>query len=126
MKRIISLVLVCVMLVGCAFTLSSCGGPNSDPMTASKNLKDAGYIVVPIDAAGIGGIEKSISAYKIGSDDAVQIFYLSEDADFDEAYGYVEALFDEAKENNKDINVSIGKSGNMIWFGTKDAIKAAK
>ena len=45
----------------------------------------------------------------------------------DKAYETLEKIFNEAKsdEENKDLDFEIGKSGNMIWFGTADGIKAA-
>ena len=124
MKRIISSVLAFALIIGCMFVLASCGGPNSDPAKAEANLEKEGYTVVAIPAFGIAGIEKSLTATK-GSD-AVQIYYLTDDADADAAYEYVEGLYNKAKEKDEDIDLKIGKSGSMIWFGTSDAIKAAK
>ena len=124
MKKIISTVLVCVMLLGCMLVLASCGGPNSDPEKAEANLKEEGYIVVAANGYGLFGIEKSITA--TNGDDSVQIFYLTDDADVDAAYEYVENLYNEKKEKNEDLNIKIGKNSDMIWFGTPDAIKAAK
>ena len=124
MKRIISTVLVCVLLVGCMLVLASCGGPNSDPAKAEANLKEEGYTVVAVPVLGIAGIEKSITA--TNGDEAVQIYYLTEDADVDKAYEYVEKLYEKAKEKDEDIDLKIGKSADMIWFGTSAAIKAAK
>ena len=124
MKKIISTVLVCVMLLGCMLVLASCGGPNSDPEKAEANLKEEKYVVVTVPAFGIAGIEKSITATK--GTDFVQIYYLTEEADVDAAYEYVENLYNKAKEKDEDLNIKIGKNSDMIWFGTPDAIKAAK
>ena len=124
MKKIISTILVCVMLVGCVFTLASCTGPNSDPDKAEASLKEAGYTVIAIPTFGIAGVKKSISATNLK--DSIQIFYLNEDADLDKAYEYVENLYNEAKEKDEDIDFQIGKNSKMIWFGTSTAIKAAR
>ena len=59
MKKMISTILVCVMLVGCVFTLASCTGPNSDPDKAEASLKEAGYTVIAIPTFGIAGVKKS-------------------------------------------------------------------
>ncbi len=138
MKRIFAFMLVCVMLVSCMFTLSSCGGPNSDPKAAKAALDEAGYVADitdnPIELAFYGaiGIESVVSGMKASEDDedklvdAVSIFYLKDDADVDKAYETLEKYYDEAKEEYEDLDMEIGKSGNMIWFGTKAAIKAAK
>ena len=138
MKKIISLVIVCVMLLGCTLVLSSCGGPNSDPAAAKAALDEAGYIADitdnPIELAFYGaiGIKSVVSGMKAAEDDedklidAVSIFYLEDDADVDKAYETLEKYYDKAVEQYEDLDMEIGKSGNMIWFGTKDAIKAAK
>ena len=131
MKRILSAVLACVLLVGCVFVLASCGGPNADPEKAEAALKEEGYTVMAIPSFGIAGVEKSISAYKIIDEETekaegVYIFYLSEDADADKAYEEIEKLYNEAKEEDEDIDFKIGKADGMIWFGTAAAIKAAK
>ena len=138
MKKIISLVIVCVMLLGCTLVLSSCGGPNSDPAAAKAALDEAGYAADitddPISLAFYGaiGIKSVVSGMKVAEDDedklvdAVSIFYLEDDADVDKAYETLEKYYDKAVEQYEDLDMEIGKSGNMIWFGTKDAIKAAK
>lgn len=138
MKKIFSAVLVCVLLLGCVFALASCGGPNSDPEAAGDALDKAGYKVDITDNAvelavyGALGMEAAVSAYKAAEDDddkildAVAIFYFKEDADMDKAYETIEKLYEKAKEVEPDIDLEIGKSGNMIWYGTKAGIKAAK
>ena len=124
MKRIISTVLVCVLLFGCMLVLASCGGPNSDPEKAEANLKAEGYVVISVPAYGVNGVERSITA--TNGDDTVQIFYFAEDADSEKVYDYVNGLYEKAKEKNGEIDLEIGKSGDMVWFGTSAAIKAAK
>ena len=136
MKKILSTVLVCVLLLGCVFTLASCGTPNSDPAEAKAALDDAGYKADitddPIELAFYGaiGIKSVVSGYKAAEDDdkildAVSIYYFKDDADMDKSYETIEKFFNEAKEEEEDLDLEIGKSGNMIWFGTSDAIKAA-
>ena len=124
MKKIISTVLVCVMLLGCMLVLASCGGPNSDPEKAKDSLEDEGYVVVPSLAGLVPGIDKAYSASK-GSD-WVELYYLTEDADLDSVYNYVEGLYNEAKEADEDIDLEIGKNDDVMWFGTSAAVKAAK
>ena len=124
MKRIISTVLVCVLLLGCVFSLASCGGPNSDPEKAKESLKDEGYTVIPSLAALVPGIKNAYSARK-GSD-WIELYYLTEDADLDAVYEYVEGLYNDAKEKDEDIDLVIGKNSDVMWFGTSDAVKAAK
>ncbi len=65
MKKIISALLVFVMLLGCVFTLASCGDkPEMDLEKAKKNLEDAEYNVsYDDDNDSSPEIEKSLYAY---------------------------------------------------------------
>ncbi len=138
MKKFLSAVLVCVLLVGCVFALASCGAtPNEDPAEAKKALEAAKYEVYFTDDADdlkymapFAGIKAALSAYIMENDDdvksAVSIYYFNDDADMDKAYEAIEKVFNEGKDETPDLKLEIGKSGNMIWFGTADAIKAAK
>ena len=142
MKKILSTVLVCVLLLGCVFALASCGAkPNADPEKAEAALKDAGYEVHAMIKDGVGFISatkldvdleeiKSEEDYMKALEDAevVYIVYLAEDADeeaINEAYEELKEELEDAKEE-VDIDLEIGKSGNVLWYGTKKAIKAAK
>ena len=126
MKRIISLVLICVLILGCIFVLASCGAPNPDAEQAQAHLEAKGYNVVTFPTAGKAGIERSFTATKrdeaTGEIEWVQIFYITELADG--VYDYIKGLFDEKKEEeiNKDRNIEFGKKEGVIWFGTKKAI----
>ena len=130
MKRIISTVLVCVLIVGCMLVLASCGGPNSDPKKAKAALEDAGYEVVLADdkltiglmSLGVDGITAVVTGVK--EDEAVSIFYFESKDDAADAFDDLQNLLDEAED--EDAEYEIKQSGKMIWMGTKAAIKAAK
>ena len=118
MKRILSLALVCVLLLGCVFALASCGGPNKDPEKAVKALEDAEYQVMDMTKDGIGVVAA------MNGDDVVYIYYCENADDAKEAY-------DEAKEGLEELGeeaegYKVGKSGKVVYMGTKAAIKAAK
>ena len=112
--------------------------PNSDPDKAEEALEDADYEVYTMDSADelafleetFGeGIEAYISATKVGEDEELEdaiviIYYEDEDAAAD-AYDTVEE-FMEMELEEVDLTVTMDTDGNMIWYGTKDAIKAAK
>ena len=131
MKKIISSVLVCVLLIGTMLVLASCGGPNSDPKKAEAALKDAGYVVVLNDGSALGGlgglalpdgVEATIFATKDGEYLAISYY---EDADA------LKDAWDEAKEEAEKLEdkyegIVCKKSGKMIYIGTADAVKAAK
>lgn len=128
--RILALALVTVFM---CLTLVSCGGPNSDPEKAEAALKDAGYTAIltehkiDIDGIGFDGLEYSINAFK-GTDEYLIVYYFEDKDAANDAWDEIKDEVDELKEAAKDeeFDIVIEKSGKMIYYGTKDAIKAAK
>lgn len=127
MKRIFLIVLICILLLGCAIALISCGNPTEDVQEAEARLEEKGYVVVTFPTGGKVGIDRSFTATKYDDDlnevvEWIQIFYVNETVDG--IYDYVRGLFDEEKEqdSNKDKNVEFGKKEGVIWFGTPNAI----
>ena len=126
MKRILSAILVCVLMLGCVLTLVSCGGPNKDPKKAKEALEKAEYTVMLIEGDAAGeGIEAMLTAVSKDGKDQIAIVYYEKKADAKEAYkeakDALKELGDKAPEN-----YVVGKSGKVVWTGTKDAVKAAK
>lgn len=127
--KVLALALVAVMM--CA-ALVSCGGPASDPDKAAKALEDADYIVVKADdkvslalyeTMGVKKLECVITAYN-EDEEGIVIFYFEDKAAANDAW---ETIEEEAKEATKDEeDIVIKKSGKMIYYGTKQAIKDAK
>ena len=129
MKKIISFVLVCVMLLGCAFTLCSCGEPDSDPKDAVKSLEKDDYTVTVKE--NIGGCKTYIYAYynnlKEKCFDEVEIYYYADEAAAQKAYEAKSKVFEALVEKqDEDYKYEYGIDGALIWDGTKAAIKAAK
>ena len=131
MVKIIALAMVAVMLM---LTLASCGAkPNSDPAKAKEKLEKEGYEVMLIEdetalkMSGLDGLVASLTAMKGDSEEDAQLvtIYYFKDADSAkkaEEKDVVKKAMEEAKEED---DVSTGRSGKMIWFGTKEAVKAA-
>ena len=131
--RILALTMVTVML---CLTLASCGGPNADPNKALESLKDNGItwagkdtIVIPmaLGALGVDGIDTVVSGTgKIDDKYAhITIIYFEEKEDANDAWENVQKYADDKKDDDASDWVC-KKSGKMIYFGTKAAIKAAK
>ncbi len=112
--------------------------PASDPEEAKATLEDAGYevrILKGDDLADIAeqfGDGDSLEAVLSGSkdDDYISIYYF---ADKDSANDYYEEMKEEleelkeaVEEIGEEFNLELGKSGKIVWGGTKDAINAAK
>ena len=123
MKRILSAILSCILVLGCVFALASCN-PNKDPEKAKEALEDAGYTVMLNEG------EEGTMVTGRKDKDYVTIYYFEDKDDAKEFYDELKDEFEEAKEAAKeadeDFNLDIGKSGKRVWAGTKDAIKAAK
>ena len=125
--RFVAFAMVALMLM---LTLVSCGAkPNATPADAKKALEKADYEVLLIDSeaalklTGIDGLVATLAATTKDLKNAVSIYYFKDSASASDAYDKIKELADEAKEKTE--NISVGKSGKMIWFGTKDAVKAA-
>ena len=134
MKRIISAVLVCVLLLGCVFALASCGAPNKDYKKAAEKLEKKGFKVEVVDgdAAKAMGMTAAITATKGEGEDAqgINIAYYEKQEDADKAYKALEeslkAMEELAEKAGKKLDMKIGQKGTMVWMGSKAAIKAAK
>ena len=134
MKRIISTILVCVLMLGCVLTLVSCGSPNKDYKKAKEGLEDADYDVILIEgealeSLGIEGLEAVLTA--TNEDDKGLIVYYFEDKEAaNDAYDAIkeefEAMKELAEEMDEEFDYKLKKSGAMIWYGDTEAIKAAK
>lgn len=131
MVKIIALAMVAVMLM---LTLASCGAkPSSDPAKAKEKLEKEGYKVALVEnedvlkLSGLDGLVASLTAMKGDSkEDAqgVSIYYFkdADSAKKAEENEFIKAAIEEAK---KEDDASTGRSGKMIWIGTKEAVKAA-
>lgn len=129
--QLISLALVAVM---CVALLASCA-PASDPDKAVAALKDAGYTAVkdtnsiPAAYKLLTGtnISAVVTATKTDDDKNVQsvtIVYFENAKDAKTAY---EKLEDKSNEEKKDESDWVfAKSGKMVYWGTKTAVKEAR
>ena len=135
--KIFALALVAVMLLA---TLASCA-PASDADKAVEALKAEGYTtfrdntVFPT-AFKLAGYSLNVVVTgtktikdKDGKDtvETVTIFYFADKDNAEKAY---EKVKDEEKDSKKEAGeskwVSATKSGKMVYFGTKQAIKDAR
>lgn len=125
MKKIFSLILACVLLVGCVFTFASCAKPNSDPDKAKEALEEAGYEVMLNDSAlNAKDVEATLIAMtKDGENYLVVVYYEDKDA-ANEAWEDAQEDAKELEEEYEDVICK--KSGKMIYYGTKEAAKAAR
>lgn len=145
-KRITLVTSIVVLTLVCAMLFAACA-PAADPDTAKKNLKDEGYSTTVYDGdgmvvgtalalAGVENVNKVLVASKYSNDtfEFLTVFYFDSAKDANNAVDKAkEYAKDREKEEEKDqkkeegsIEWVFGKSGKMIWFGTKAAVKAAR
>ncbi|MBQ9801749.1 MAG: hypothetical protein IJW51_01590 [Clostridia bacterium] len=135
--RILSLTLVVVML--CA-TLASCGAPAKDAADAVTALKEEGYVAVndttvtPLlfKAAGYE-LTSVVTGSKVVEDkdgnkstEIVVVYYFADKDNAEKALDKVKENAKEKQEESAENWVEPTRSGSMVYFGTKAAIKAAK
>ena len=133
--RIFALAMVTVML---CLALVSCTGPNSDPKEALDALKENDYVATKDNTIAPGVLSllgiKEVDCVVSGSakiDDKIEtvtIIYFEEAEDAEAAWEAAQDYADDKKdsEDAEDDDWVCKKSGKMIYFGTKNAIKATK
>lgn len=129
MKKTIRLIAVAMVAVMLCLSLASCGGPNADPEKAVDALKENGLIAVKVpNFLDIGDIDTTVSGTgKIDGEFAhITIFYFEEAEDANDAWDDIQDKYEDAKKDNEDADWVCKKSGKMIYYGTKNAVKAAK
>ena len=145
-KRITLVTSIVVLALVCAMLFAACA-PASNPDTAKDNLKKEGYSATVYDGdglivgtalalAGVENVNKVLVAsnYKDNSFEFLTVLYFESSKDANNAVEKAkEHAKDREKEEEKDqkkeegsVEWVFGKSGKMIWFGTKAAVKAAR
>ena len=138
MKRVLSLICALALAISCLFVLASCGAPNSDPDKALEALKENGVTwaakdtkVIPglLKIAGIDDVDCVVSGTgKIDDEYAhITIIYFEDASAASDEWEDVQDYADDKKDDEAEESDWVcKKSGKMIYYGTKNAIKAAK
>lgn len=126
--RFLSLAVVAVML---CLSLASCGAPNSNPDVALGRLKNAGVFASKSESfiEDIPGIECVVSGTGIidGEGAMICIIYFEKKSDAEDAWEQVEKVFEQEDSMlMKESGGELKRSGKIIYYGTENAIKAAK
>ena len=120
-KKILSVVAVIALAAILAVALVAC--IPSDPDKAAANLKEEGYVSIPLGAS-LGNVDDMVFATK--GDEGIIILYFKESADAKEFYESDEAK--SLKEEFFDENESLvfKRQGKIVYIGTEAAVKAAR
>lgn len=138
MKNILRFAAVAMVTIMLCLTLASCGGPNADPDDALAALKENGVTWAAKDNTVLPGVYKLLGVDNVecvvsgtgkidGEYAHVTIIYFEEKDDANDAWEKIQKESeDDKKEADEDSEWVCKKSGKMIYYGTKEAIKAAK
>ena len=123
--KITAVVLVAVMALA---LLVSCG-PAANPDKAVAALKDNGYAAGKVSTGGYNGLEAIVSGSKgllTGDFQTITIYYFESASAANDAWESIQSDSNKDKEKNKDSDWVCKKSGKVIYYGTKQAVKDAR
>ena len=139
MKKFLTYSLAMLLIFSMLFALTSCGAkPNSDPDKAVEALKAANYEdVAKKDSRGysylkIDDLEWHVGGIRTvdGKCDWVEIYYFKDAAAADAAWDTLQeeanSWFEGANEADYGSAFVCKKSGNMVYYGTKNGVADAK
>ena len=138
MKITIKFLAVAMVAVMLCLALASCGGPNADPDKALEALQENGVSWAAKDEniapglmrlAGIEGVECVVSGSgKINDEYAhITIIYFEKAENAKEEWEDVQQFSDDEKnDETADSEWVFKRSGKMIYYGTRNAVEAAK
>ena len=121
--KVFAVVLVAVM----ALALLTACGPASDPDRAKAALEKNGYTAIKASTGGFAGLKAIVTGTKgllSGDAQTVTIYYFEDAKAAKDAWEDIKSESDSKGKDKSDWVV--GQSGAMIYYGTKDAIKAAR
>ncbi len=135
MKHTLRMIALSLVLVMSVLVLASCGGPNSDPDKALAALKENGYTAAESDTiavaaltlAGIKNVQSVVSGSAKIDDkfETITILYFADSDAADAVWEKAQEYAEDEKDDAEDSDWVCEKSGAMIYFGTKAAVKAA-
>ena len=135
MKKTLRLVAFALVLVTLVAAFASCGGPAKDPDDALAALKENNYAAVKSDTlvtaaltlAGVKNVDSVVSGSATIDDkfETVTILYFADKGAANEAWENAQKYANDKKDDKAEDWVC-KKSGAMIYFGTPNAVKAAK
>lgn len=138
MKKFTKVLALVLVTVFAALAMVACA-PNSNPEKAEKALKEEGYVAVRLTGALLsatelvlgcshGDIVAIVSGTKKNEDkiDTVQIIYFKDSSAAKSAWDKAKVYLEDKTKEDTESDVTIEKSGKMIYGGTKAGIKAAQ
>ena len=129
MKPYLKYTLLFLLLVATVLSAVSCA-PHSNPEKAVEKLEKKGYTVKELAVGGMYNYGEGVTAAYYASDgdgNVISIIYYETAENAKNAWTTVEALGKAYRADGIDEDDwSVGHSGKIIWFGTKDALSASR
>lgn len=148
MKKLLKVSAFALVLLMLVAAFASCGAPADDADDARRALIQNNYEVEIVDDDNpaianlekeydLFGLEEYLSAIdnenRAEAKNFVYIFYFDESRDAKDSMAGVKKLIEDQKKELREVGVKIddmelelNRSGEVIWWGTPDAVKAAK
>lgn len=138
MKKTVRLIALAMVALVLCLALVSCGGPNADPDKALESLKENGVtwagkdttiIPLALKLLGVDGIDCVVTGTGELEDEFahITIIYFEESEDANDSWEKVQEYAEDNKDDEAEESEWVcKKSGKMIYYGTKNAVAAAK
>ena len=148
MKKLLKISAFALVLMMLVAAFASCAGPADDADDARRALIKNDYEVMLVDDENpviatlekeydLFGLEEYLSAMdneeSAKAENFIMIFYFDEARDAKDSMEGIEKLIEDMKKDMKagglnvdGMDVEFKRSGDVIWWGTPDAVKAAK
>ena len=149
MKKLLQISALAIALVMMLATLASCSGPADDADDARRALIKNDYEVMLVDddnEATIAALEQEYDLFGLEeyltamdnedyskAENVIIIFYFDETRDAKDSMEGIEKLVEDMKKDMKasgvdidSMDLELDRSGEVIWWGTPDAVKAAR
>ena len=128
MKKFAKITAVALVAVMVLAALVACG-PAADPDKAVSALKSNDYVAGKVTTGGYSGMVAMVTGTKgllTGNLQTITIYYFESTSAANDAWEKIKSDSDKDKEKNKDSDWVCKKSGKVIYFGTKQAVKDAR
>ena len=134
MKKFAKITAVALVVVMALAVLVACG-PAADPDKAVAALKENDYVAAKVTTGGYNGMVAMVTGTKgvLGSllsgekqFQTITIYYFESTSAANDAWEKIKSDSDKDKEKNKDSDWVCKKSGKVIYYGTKQAVKDAR
>ena len=127
MKKFAKITAVALIAIMALAVLVACG-PASSPDKAEKALKSNDYVVTNVKGSGYTGLTAVVTGTKVSLSDPqfIMIYYFESASAANDAWESIKSDAEKNSNKKNDSDWVVAKSGKLIYFGTKQAVKDAR